>query len=155
MPLSVPVQSGGGVTLQNCIKKLVEEEVLDERWYAPKPHFPGRATDTDFPKRLCPKCKIPQWATKTLTLSRLPPILVIHLERFSFKSGQSAKVRKILFLLIVQRGPNNLPLQIDTKVRYPLLGLDLTDYMVAAPHRYVYDLYAVTIHRGKTLDSGH
>ena len=37
----------------------------------------------------CPRCKSPQAATKTLSLWRLPPILIIHLKRF--QAAQDAK----------------------------------------------------------------
>lgn len=37
--------------------------------------------------RNCPKCKKARTATKSLSLSRLPPVLLIHLKRFSSKNG--------------------------------------------------------------------
>ena len=48
-------------------------------------------------------------ATKTLSLSRLPPVLLIHLKRFSSKGHFTDKV--------------------ETFVDYPLKNLDLTNYM--------------------------
>ena len=38
-------------------------------------------------RRNCPKCKKARTASKSLTLSRLPPVLLIHLKRFSTKNG--------------------------------------------------------------------
>lgn len=101
----------------------------------------------------CPKCKTLRQATKRLTLSRLPPILLVHLKRFSHKGHFTDKI--------------------ETFVNFPMKGLDLTNYMPSplppgqspAQHLssddprlqkppYRYDLYAVTNHYG-TLSSGH
>jgi ubiquitin carboxyl-terminal hydrolase 8 len=90
-----------------------------------------------------------------LSLSRLPPVLLIHLKRFSFKGPFTDKIEK--------------------HVDFPLKGLDLTNYMPPPlppgvdragtqtyppedprsqipPYRY--DLYGVTNHVG-SLSSGH
>lgn len=105
--------------------------------------------------RNCPRCKTLRKATKTLSLSRLPPVLLIHLKRFSFKGPFTDKIEK--------------------HIDFPLKGLDLTNYMPPPlppgvdragtqmyppddprmqipPYRY--DLYAVTNHFG-SLSSGH
>lgn len=37
-----------------------------------------------FPFRYCPNCKEHQQATKKLDLWSLPPVLVVHLKRFSY-----------------------------------------------------------------------
>ena len=105
--------------------------------------------------RNCPNCKQLRKASKVLSLSRLPPVLLIHLKRFSVKGHFTEKI--------------------ETFVDFPLKGLDLTNYMPAplppgvdrkrsAPISlddprsqvppYRYDLYAVTNHFG-TLSSGH
>lgn len=134
----------------------------------PSPPFPdrdeGRHRSRDGDTfRQCPKCKAPRKATKRLTLARLPPILIVHLKRFSFKGPFSDKL--------------------ETLVQYPLYGFDLTNhvppplppstanlYQVGAsggaryhashhqqqhaPRAQVYDLYGVTNHFG-SLSSGH
>lgn len=105
--------------------------------------------------RNCPNCKTLRKATKSLSLSRLPPVLLIHLKRFTTKGHFTDKL--------------------ETFIDFPLSGLDLTNYMPAplppgidrrstAPISlddprsqvppYKYDLYAVTNHFG-TLSSGH
>jgi ubiquitin carboxyl-terminal hydrolase 8 len=111
--------------------------------------------------RNCPNCKTLRKATKVLTLCRLPPILLIHLKRFSFKGPFTEKI--------------------ETLVDFPLNSLDLTGYMpvplppgldksskgmygTSAPLSpedsrrqtppYKYDLFGVTNHYG-TLSSGH
>ncbi|SAM85662.1 related to Ubiquitin carboxyl-terminal hydrolase 4 [Ustilago bromivora] len=135
--LSLPVPHGRGaskVTLQQCLDAFVREEVLDkgDMWN-------------------CPRCKKPRKATKRLSISRLPPILLIHLKRFSFKGPFTDKI--------------------DTTVTFPTnASLDLTNYMppplppgsagagalVSQCQKppYLYDLYAATHHFG-SLNTGH
>ncbi|GAA5843592.1 hypothetical protein JCM11251_007125 [Rhodosporidiobolus azoricus] len=134
MPLSVPVPGGRGVskvTLMACLEQFVRDEVLDgdDAWF-------------------CPRCKKNRQAIKKLSLSKLPPILVIHLKRFSFQGPFSDKI--------------------ETQVQYPLSGLDLSAFIPpplmekrtgqvfnsAPPKGYVYDLFGVTNHYGN-LSSGH
>ncbi|GAA6027384.1 hypothetical protein JCM8097_007815 [Rhodosporidiobolus ruineniae] len=134
MPLSVPIPGGRGiskVTLMACLETFVRDEILDkdDAWH-------------------CPRCKKNRKAVKKLSLSKLPPILVIHLKRFSFHGPFSDKI--------------------ETQVQYPLTGLDLTAFLppplmekrtgqpvnAAPPKGYVYDLFGVTNHYGN-LSSGH
>jgi len=107
----------------------------------------------------CPNCKALRRATKQLSLSRLPPVLLIQLKRFSFQGPFTNKL--------------------ETLVEFPLKGLDLSGYMPRSggqegdrsqavsssePIRledpraqvppYKYDLYAVTNHFG-SLSQGH
>lgn len=112
----------------------------------------------DISSRHCPNCKTLRRATKQLSLSRLPPVLLIHLKRFSVKGPFTDKI--------------------DTLVDFPLRSLDLTNYMpmplppgvdksqLNGGHRmsssdpraqlppYKYDLYGVTNHSGN-LGNGH
>ena len=102
----------------------------------------------------CRKCSSSQAATKKLSLSRLPPVVPIHLKRFSHSksSSQSSKV--------------------DTRIRFPL-SLDLTPYTasssaksketkangvskangasvdVTGSPKLVYELSSVVVHRGE------
>ncbi|BGP39848.1 ubiquitin-specific protease doa4 [Rhodotorula kratochvilovae] len=131
MPLSVPIPGGRGVgkvSLMACLEQFVRDEVLDgdDAWH-------------------CPRCKKNRKAVKKLSLSKLPPILVIHLKRFSFHGPFSDKI--------------------ETQVQYPLSGLDLTHFLPppmmdqngqssAPPKGYMYDLFGVTNHYGN-LSSGH
>ncbi|KAF8448877.1 hypothetical protein L210DRAFT_3388244 [Boletus edulis BED1] len=144
MYLSLPIPSLKGpskVSLYSCLDTFVKEEVLEksEAWH-------------------CPRCKTLRSATKILSLSRLPPVLLIHLKRFSVKGPFTDKI--------------------ETTVDFPLRGLDLTNYMppplppdmrknvekptptsavndprVQLPP-YRYDLYGVTNHFG-SLSNGH
>ncbi|THH17441.1 hypothetical protein EW146_g3362 [Bondarzewia mesenterica] len=140
LSLPVPTNKIHKVSLQQCLDAFVKEEVMEksDAWN-------------------CPHCKTLRKATKQLSLSRLPPVLLIHLKRFSFKGPFTDKIEKT--------------------VDFPLKGLDLTNYMPSPlppgvdrgrmgsqflsaddprlqipPYRY--DLYAVTNHVG-TLSSGH
>ncbi|KAG8768252.1 ubiquitin-specific protease doa4 [Ceratobasidium sp. 428] len=143
--LSVPIPAGKGVTkvsLTQCIDALVNKEFMDnaDAWH-------------------CPRCKKARRAAKQLTLSRMPPVLVIHLKRFSFKGPFTDKL--------------------ETLVDFPLQNLDFTNYMPSPlpPGRdreelkslesyspqtdprcqtpqYKYELYGVTNHFG-SLSSGH
>ncbi|KAL5536690.1 DOA4 [Sanghuangporus sanghuang] len=139
MYLTLPIPSAKNkMSLQQCLDAFVQEEVMEKEdaWQ-------------------CPNCKTLRKATKKLSISRLPPVLLIHLKRFTTKGHFTDKL--------------------ETFVDFPLKGLDLTNYMPAPlppgvdrksttpislddprsqipPYRY--DLYAVTNHFG-TLSSGH
>ncbi|GAB7356371.1 hypothetical protein MBLNU459_g7155t1 [Dothideomycetes sp. NU459] len=122
----------------------------------------------------CRTCDGPQNATKRMSLSRLPPVLPVHLKRFSHSKSLSSSIK------------------LDTKVNFPVC-LDVGPYMsrakpkkssgaetngdkkdaaaaaaaaaaakdkdgeaavVAPPARPVYELSSVIVHKGK-MDSGH
>ncbi|PWN31967.1 cysteine proteinase [Meira miltonrushii] len=136
--LSLPIPPtargmGNKVTLAQCLDAFTKDEILDkaDAWH-------------------CPRCNKPRKATKKLTISRLPQVLLIHLKRFSFKGPFTDKI--------------------ETNVSFPTSNLDLTNYMPpplppgAVPKGmpisssqqppYVYDLYAATHHFG-SLSGGH
>ncbi|GLB41634.1 putative peptidase C19 family protein [Lyophyllum shimeji] len=139
LQLPIPRGKKGRVALRDCLDAFFDTEVLegDDAWD-------------------CPKCKMKRKASKTLSLARLPPILLIHLKRFATNSTTSNKI--------------------DTFVDFPMKALDLTNYMPpplpqAVDRRnpgiptsledprtqmppYRYDLYGVTNHSG-TLTQGH
>ena len=138
------------MALQACLDALVNKEVMtgSEAWYA----FYVRSLLELVLKisRNCPNCKTLRQATKQLSLSRLPPVLMIHLKRFSFKGPFTDKI--------------------ESFVDFPMKDLDLTSYMPyvdanleaklppddarAQIPPFKYDLYAVTNHFG-SLSSGH
>ena len=163
MYLSLPIPStkASKVGINQCLQAFVEPETMEksDAWYVIF-FSASRLMETDPSQtnnsiRNCPRCKTLRKATKTLSLSRLPPVLLIHLKRFSFKGPFTDKIEK----------------QVD----FPLKNLDLTNYMLPPlppgvdrtgtqtyppddprlqipPYRY--DLYAVTNHFG-SLSSGH
>ncbi|EAU90391.2 ubiquitin carboxyl-terminal hydrolase 4 [Coprinopsis cinerea okayama7 len=141
LQVPIPNSRSSKVPLQRCLDALFNEEVLekDDAWD-------------------CPQCKTKRRASKTLSLARLPPILLIHLKRFEANGRFSDKI--------------------DTFVEFPMKSLDLTNYMppplppgadkseinggvpmsLEDPRTqvppYKYDLYGVTNHYGN-LSSGH
>jgi len=83
----------------------------------------------------CPDCKKEQQATKKIDLWSLPAVLVISLKRFSFKRMWRDKL--------------------DTKVEFPVHGLDMSPYIINKNHgSAVYDLIAVSNHYGG-MGGGH
>lgn len=121
--LSVPVNkiySSGEVTMTDCLHSFTKEETLD---YDEKP--------------FCDRCKTRRRMTKKLSIYKFPPVLVLHLKRFS----EGSRFRQKLSHL----------------VKFPLSGLDLTPF--ASKHYEdetppVYDLYAVSNHIGSCY-GGH
>jgi len=164
MHLSLPLPDSRQVPrvpLQRCLDAFVQQEVMEksDAWYVFQP--PLATLTLRLPVRNCPNCKTLRKATKILTLCRLPPILLIHLKRFSVKGHFTEKI--------------------ETLVDFPLYSLDLTGYMPqplppgvdktskglygsSTPlppddarrqiPPYKYDLFGVTNHYG-TLSSGH
>ncbi|KAJ3390095.1 ubiquitin-specific protease doa4 [Entophlyctis sp. JEL0112] len=118
MYLSVPIPpqnsagvKGGPVYLDECLEKFVEEEILDgeDAWS-------------------CPRCKVKRRSRKTLTIAKLPPILLIHLKRFYFQGPFKSKL--------------------ETYVDFPLADMDLGKYVAPSstkPESLVYDLYAISV----------
>jgi ubiquitin carboxyl-terminal hydrolase 8 len=135
MYLSLPIPSKrGGFTLADCLEEFVKEEILekDDAWH-------------------CPNCKKARKATKKLTITRLPHILIIHLKRFTNRGLWRDKL--------------------NTMVQFPLKDLNLTKYVPPLLPRgalgpnapepsaevtppFMYDLYGVCNHYG-TLNGGH
>ncbi|OCF30719.1 hypothetical protein I316_07605 [Kwoniella heveanensis BCC8398] len=133
MYMSLPVPSGKSrVVIQELIDEFVKAEVMEKEdaWN-------------------CPRCKVPRRASKTLTIARLPPVLLIQLKRFTTQNGVFWD-------------------KSETPVIFPVKGLDLTRHV---PYRqatgredlddprtqigpFRYDLYGVSNHMG-TLSSGH
>ncbi|KAK9473563.1 uncharacterized protein V1510DRAFT_414376 [Dipodascopsis tothii] len=131
--LSLPLPAGRTVSLKACLDLFVSEEILDKNdaW-------------------LCPACKQQRKASKTLRISRLPPLLLIHLKRFKVSGHWSNKL--------------------DTFVDFPTAHLDLTAYWPDyVPEDqswrdkfppsdqnppFVYNLYGVVNHYG-SVRGGH
>jgi len=108
-----------GVTLEKCLEMFTATEKLgpDDPWY-------------------CSKCSEFQQATKKFDLWRMPPILVIHLKRFSYKNRYWRE-------------------KLESYVDYPIHDLDFSKYAYG-PQTVppIYDLYAVSNHYG-SLGGGH
>ncbi|KAF2400123.1 ubiquitin carboxyl-terminal hydrolase-like protein 22 [Trichodelitschia bisporula] len=113
--------------LSECLQRYTSEENLAAAEYT------------------CQKCQKQRDATKQLSIKRLPPVVSIHLKRFSHLKEKSAKL--------------------DTPVHFPLM-LDMALYSTRnivqpkksrteAPRSPVYyELSAVIVHKGE-INSGH
>ncbi|KAJ8382764.1 hypothetical protein SKAU_G00035420 [Synaphobranchus kaupii] len=104
--------------LKDCIQLFTTKEKLgaEDPWY-------------------CPNCKEHQQASKKLDLWSLPPVLVVHLKRFSYSRYMRDKL--------------------DSLVDFPLSDLDMSEFLInpnAGP--CTYDLIAVSNHYGG-LGGGH
>ncbi|KAG2482980.1 hypothetical protein HYH03_018107 [Edaphochlamys debaryana] len=83
----------------------------------------------------CPRCKAHVCADKKLDLWSLPEVLVVHLKRFSYTRYSRTKL--------------------DTRVDFPLHGLDLGPYVMRQQEvRPLYDCFAVSNHYG-SMGGGH
>ncbi|XP_068442327.1 ubiquitin carboxyl-terminal hydrolase 15-like isoform X4 [Clinocottus analis] len=104
--------------LKDCIELFTTKEKLgaEDPWY-------------------CPDCKQHQQATKKLDLWSLPPVLVVHLKRFSYSRYMRDKL--------------------DSLVDFPLRDLDMSEFLInpnSGPCHY--DLIAVSNHYGG-MGGGH
>ncbi|XP_078273394.1 ubiquitin carboxyl-terminal hydrolase 15-like isoform X3 [Rhinoraja longicauda] len=106
------------VKLKDCIELFTTKEKLgaEDPWY-------------------CPNCKQHQQATKKLDLWSLPPVLVVHLKRFSYSRYWRDKL--------------------DTLVDFPISNLDMSDFLINPnAGRCEYNLIAVSNHYGG-MGGGH
>jgi ubiquitin carboxyl-terminal hydrolase 4/11/15 len=128
---ALPAAGSGGrqedeetVTLDHCLEMFTAPEQLgpEDPWY-------------------CNRCKEFRQATKKLDLWRLPPVLVVHLKRFSYRGRNYISRDKL-----------------DTFVDFPIEGLDLSRHVLGPledPEQPpIYDLIAVSNHYG-SLGGGH
>jgi len=118
------------LTLDQCLENFTQPERLDDdnKWY-------------------CSTCKDHVRAEKTMTLWRLPNILVIHLKRFEFRNALRRE-------------------KLDTHVDFQLEGLDMNKYcasskavkdgkdFVVSVVPATYDLFGVVNHYGR-MGFGH
>ena len=99
--LSVPIPRGSNnVTLKACLKQFSQSERVtgqDTWYYCLLPAAMWRCGSWDgllptrsdgwlgIAHRKCPRCNMHREAVKSLGLWRLPPVLIIHLKRFTFE----------------------------------------------------------------------
>ena len=128
LDLSLPLaKSLRGADLKGCLDEFTSEEALSSK---------------DGYK--CEKCKAVQPAIKKLCIYRYPPVLILHLKRFS-SSGR--------FLSSYSKN--------DSAVKFDVANLDLTPHCapeavpsMAARARPVYELIGISQHSG-TMGGGH
>lgn len=118
MYLSLPLASTSKCSLQDCLRLFSKEERL-----------------TDNNKVFCRHCKAHRDSTKKLEIWKVPPILLVHLKRFSYEGRWKQKLQ--------------------TSVDFPLDSLDLCQYVIGPKQNLKkYSLYGVSNHYGG-LDGGH
>ncbi|XP_032906123.1 ubiquitin carboxyl-terminal hydrolase 8 isoform X1 [Amblyraja radiata] len=118
MYLSLPLPSSSKCSLQDCLKSFSKEEKL-----------------TDNNRFHCSNCKAHRDSTKKLEIWKLPPILLVHLKRFSYEGRWKQKLQ--------------------TNVDFPLENLELSNYVIGPKNNVKkYNSFAVSNHYGG-LDGGH
>ena len=117
MYLSVPIPSPTDVSLLDCVRHFTKAERVSgsNSWF-------------------CVRCKTHRESAKQLEIWRLPPVLLIHLKRFSYVGKWKQKL--------------------DTSVNFPISSLDLSPMTLGPLKPPPYQLFAVSNHSG-TLDGGH
>jgi len=137
----VPTGRSSKLTLTQCLDAFVKSEVMEktDAWH-------------------CPNCKGLRRATKQLSLSRLPPVLLIHLKRFQAKGPFTDKIETLVdfplrSLDLTSYMPPQLPPGVDNSQLNDGRGMSSEDPRTQLPP-YLYDLYGVTNHSGN-LSNGH
>ncbi|XP_062998951.1 ubiquitin carboxyl-terminal hydrolase 8 isoform X1 [Elgaria multicarinata webbii] len=118
MYLSLPLASTSKCTLQECLRLFSKEEKL-----------------TDNNRFYCSHCKTRRDSLKKIEIWKLPPVLLVHLKRFSYDGRWKQKLQ--------------------SSVDFPLESLDLSQYVIGPKSSSKrYNLFAVSNHYGG-LDGGH
>ena len=116
--------------LEECLRSFFSEEQL-----------------TGADRYQCERCGGLRDARKSLRLLHLPPLLTIHLKRFSVEHGWEAGY-----------GSYCEAQKASDELRFPLAGLSLREFCCvgSAPEASVeYDLAAVVVHHGTSPLAGH
>ncbi|CAH6787932.1 ubiquitin carboxyl-terminal hydrolase 8 [Phodopus roborovskii] len=118
MYLSLPLASSSKCSLQDCLRLFSKEEKL-----------------TDNNRFYCSHCRARRDSLKKIEIWKLPPVLLVHLKRFSYDGRWKQKLQ--------------------TSVDFPLENLDLTQYVIGPKNSLKkYNLFSVSNHYGG-LDGGH
>uniref|UniRef100_A0A8C3WV98 ubiquitinyl hydrolase 1 n=1 Tax=Catagonus wagneri TaxID=51154 RepID=A0A8C3WV98_9CETA len=118
MYLSLPLASTSKCTLQDCLRLFSKEEKL-----------------TDNNRFYCSHCRARRDSLKKIEIWKLPPVLLVHLKRFSYDGRWKQKLQ--------------------TSVDFPLENLDLSQYVIGPKNNLKkYNLFSVSNHYGG-LDGGH
>ncbi|MGH0134989.1 UNVERIFIED_CONTAM: hypothetical protein FKN15_008892 [Acipenser sinensis] len=113
MYLSLPLASSNKCTLQDCLKLFSKEEKL-----------------TDNNRFFCSHCKTHRDSTKKIEIWKLPPILLVHLKRFSYEGRWKQKLQ--------------------TSVDFPLENLGMSQYVIGPNNNLKkYHLYGVSVSRSE------
>lgn len=120
--LSLPIPKRPRVTLDDCVNEFCKTELMEgaDSWH-------------------CAKCNTLRKASKKLSISRVPDVLLIHFKRFESKGPWRDKI--------------------NTPIDFQQRGLDMTQYLDPClrqnqPGRAIYDLFGIVYHRG-SMEGGH
>ncbi|KAF2452820.1 hypothetical protein BDY21DRAFT_358069 [Lineolata rhizophorae] len=107
----------------------------------------------------CERCHVATRgsSTKQILLTRMPPIVVVHLKRFSMFDANAAKVRTAVSCPMegMDFGPYVLPPPTaEETARMNNLAAGLAPDTCMSPP-FVYDAFAVVKHKGNSLHAGH
>lgn len=117
MYLSLPIPSGSRCSLQDCLQEFVKAEKMtgSSRWK-------------------CPNCRMERDTEKKIDIWKLPPLLIIALNRFVWEGMWRQKV--------------------NSYVDFPVNDLSLDKFVRGPQNNHHYQLYGVSNHYG-TMDGGH
>uniref|UniRef100_A0A5F9C2T2 Ubiquitin carboxyl-terminal hydrolase 8 n=1 Tax=Oryctolagus cuniculus TaxID=9986 RepID=A0A5F9C2T2_RABIT len=108
MYLSLPLASTSKCTLQDCLRLFSKEEKL-----------------TDNNRFYCSHCRARRDSLKKIEIWKLPPVLLVHLKRFSYDGRWKQKLQ--------------------TSVDFPLESLDLSQYVIGPKNNLKkYNLFSVS-----------
>uniref|UniRef100_A0A9L0TD54 Ubiquitin carboxyl-terminal hydrolase 8 n=1 Tax=Equus caballus TaxID=9796 RepID=A0A9L0TD54_HORSE len=108
MYLSLPLASTSKCTLQDCLRLFSKEEKL-----------------TDNNRFYCSHCRARRDSLKKIEIWKLPPVLLVHLKRFSYDGRWKQKLQ--------------------TSVDFPLENLDLSQYVIGPKNNLKkYNLFSVS-----------
>jgi len=132
LSLPIPIGTADELGLDRCLEEFFKTEVLEEE----------EEEEGEVGGWSCSRCLVGKEATKSLAITKLPHILVVHLKRFTYGEEGGAKIHTLV------NSPHRL---------------DLTRYVSIPPTRNEigrtpplghYQLYATCNHAGD-LDAGH
>lgn len=134
--LSVPIPMNNlkQLSVYDCVDEFVSPELLkgDNAWK-------------------CPRCKMDKLTKKQLTITRLPRVLIIHLERFSITKD---------YRFVKNSTKVDIPLKLDMKKYWPKIRdeqekAELKKFPLRGQTgEWEYQLYGIVRHYG-TLNGGH
>ncbi|CAB4022989.1 Ubiquitin carboxyl-terminal hydrolase 8, partial [Paramuricea clavata] len=119
MSLTLPIPTNASCQIEDCIRLFTTREKVsrDNKWF-------------------CPRCKQHREAWKTMEIWKLPPILIVHFNRFKRDFDGSWLEKR------------------QTNVHFPSTNLDLSKFVLGPNKSLRYNLYGVSNHYG-SMQSGH
>ncbi|XP_046856973.1 ubiquitin carboxyl-terminal hydrolase 8-like isoform X2 [Xenia sp. Carnegie-2017] len=119
MSLTLPIPTNNSCQIEDCIRLFTTREKVskDNKWF-------------------CPRCKQHREAWKTMGIWKLPPVLIVHFNRFKRDYDGSWLEKR------------------QTNVHFPISCMDLSKFVLGPSKSSQYQLYGVSNHYG-SMQSGH